>query len=75
MDAGPHPANKVDFDRSGTRLAVASDDATVKLFDTTTQTHIKDLNGHEDAVQAVLFDPMGKFLVSASSDCTFRIWS
>ena len=33
-----------------------------------------ELQGHEDAVQAVAFEPQGKFLVSASSDCTFRVW-
>eukprot|EP00501_MAST-03F_sp_TOSAG23-6_P000280 GSMAST32.ASY1.ANO1.286.1 assembled CDS len=75
MDAGPHPANKVDFDRSGEILAVASDDATIKIFETKTLKYVKELQGHEDAVQAVLFDPTGKFLVSAGSDCTFRIWS
>lgn len=35
---------------------------------------VAELRGHEDAVQAVSFDPNGNFMVSGSSDSTFRIW-
>lgn len=35
---------------------------------------VSELRGHEDAVQAVQFDPKGNFLVSGSSDSTFRVW-
>ena len=34
-----------------------------------------ELRGHEDAVQAVCLDAQDARLVSASSDCTFRLWS
>lgn len=34
-----------------------------------------ELRGHEDAVQSVAFDPSDKAIISASSDCTFRLWS
>ena len=37
--------------------------------------HVADLRGHEDAVQAVCFDPKSKFMVSGGSDCTFRVWA
>jgi WD40 repeat protein len=33
------------------------------------------LTGHEEAVQTVLFDKTGEFLLSAGSDGTLRIWS
>ena len=33
------------------------------------------LTGHEDAVQCVLFERAGEFLVSASSDLTVRLWA
>ena len=74
VSGGQHPLNKVSFDRSGSILAAACDDGTVKLFDAEQMEHTGDLRGHEDAVQAVLFDPFGKFLVSTGSDCTFRVW-
>lgn len=35
---------------------------------------VAELRGHEDAVQAVVFDPNGNFMVSGSSDSTFRVW-
>ena len=40
-----------------------------------TQTLMAELKGHEDAVQTVQFDPSDKFLISGSSDSTFRVWS
>ena len=36
---------------------------------------LNELQGHDDAVQAVVFDPKGQFLVSGGSDSTFRIWA
>lgn len=71
----PHPLNRLCFDRSATRLAAASDDATVKIFDAENSNVVAELRGHEDAVQSVIFSPQDDFIVSAASDCTFRIWS
>lgn len=31
--------------------------------------------GHEDAVQCLMFDKSGEFMVSGGSDNTIRIWS
>ncbi len=56
-------------------LAVASDDGKVKNFNTRTGDLISELSGHEDAVQAVLFDKGGEYIVSCGSDCTFKLWS
>ena len=36
---------------------------------------VSTLVGHEDAVQSVVFDSSGNFLVSGGSDMTVRIWS
>jgi sperm-associated antigen 16 protein len=72
---GQHPLNKVCFDRSGSRVAAASGDGTVKVFDAESRAVVVELRGHEDAVQSVVFSPADDFLVSAASDCTFRVWS
>ena len=40
-----------------------------------TPTQIDSLAGHEDAVQGLIFDKNGEFLVSCSSDLTVKIWS
>ena len=36
---------------------------------------ISSLVGHEDAVQCLIFDRTGEFMVSGGSDCTVRVWS
>lgn len=74
IDLGPHPANRLDFDPSGTVLGVASNDGTVKMIEVATG-QATELTAHEDAVQSVLFDRIGEFLVSGGSDGTVRIWS
>ncbi|KAA6428261.1 MAG: sperm-associated antigen 16 -like [Trebouxia sp. A1-2] len=73
--AGEHPLNKCSFDRSSDVLAVASDNGKVLCYSTSTGELLHQLHGHEDAVQAVVFDPRGEFMVSAASDSTFRLWS
>jgi WD40 repeat protein len=73
-DLGPYPANRVAFDPSGTVLSIASNDGSVKMYEVGTG-RINQLTGHEEAVQSVLFDKTGEFLLSAGSDGTVRIWS
>eukprot|EP00918_Siedleckia_nematoides_P064680 GHVU01140636.1.p1 GENE.GHVU01140636.1~~GHVU01140636.1.p1 ORF type:complete len:603 (+),score=65.99 GHVU01140636.1:232-1809(+) len=74
LDLGPHPANSVSFDPSGSILAVASNDSTIKIFEVSSA-QVSTLVGHEDAVQTVVHDHSGNFLVSGASDLTVRIWS
>lgn len=83
MYAGPHPAHKASFDPSGASIAVASDDHTVKIFsaivgqereDSQEDSFIGELSGHRDAVQAVLFDPEGRFMLTSGSDATWCLW-
>ena len=72
---GPYPANSIAVDRSGTLLAVGSDDTTVKLI-SLQDDRVTPLKGHDDAVQCVTFDPAtNAYLVSCSSDATVRYWS
>eukprot|EP00672_Neobodo_designis_P025106 CAMPEP_0174851516 /NCGR_PEP_ID=MMETSP1114-20130205/23229_1 /TAXON_ID=312471 /ORGANISM="Neobodo designis, Strain CCAP 1951/1" /LENGTH=579 /DNA_ID=CAMNT_0016086057 /DNA_START=65 /DNA_END=1804 /DNA_ORIENTATION=+ len=72
---GPHPANSVAFDKSGSLLAVASDDSTIKIISIADE-KVSTLKGHEDAVQCAVFDmATNGFLVSCGSDTTVRYWS
>ena len=75
LNAGAHPLNQVAFDLSGSVLLAASDDGTVKVFDTEAGALASSLRGHEDSVQAVVVDPGGEFVVTGGSDCSFRVWS
>ena len=55
-------------------LAVASNDGSVRMYEIASGKQSQ-LTGHEEAVQTVLFDKTGEFLLSAGSDGTLRIWS
>jgi len=75
IDTGQHPANAAAFDRSGKILAIASGDATVKAFNVDDKVFVTNLEGHDDSVQDVAFEPTNnKFLITASSDSTFCLW-
>merc|ERR1712118_587041 len=63
IDTGEHPANSATFDRSGKVFAIEQ-----KIF-------IANLEGHEDSVQDIAFEPLNnKYMISASSDCSFSVW-
>eukprot|EP00435_Cladocopium_sp_Y103_P073399 s304_g43.t1 len=75
IDTGRHPANAANFDRSGKVLAIASGDASIKTFNIEDKVFVANLEGHDDSVQDVVFEPVSnKFLISASSDATFSLW-
>src|SRR6202012_3258606 len=63
------------FSPDGTTLALASDDGTIKLWDTRSGALQQTLKGHKDrGVNAVAFSPDGTTLASVSSDGTIELW-
>ena len=58
----------------GTRLASASEDLTVRVWDPVTGTQLATLTGHTHGVRAVAWSPDGTRLASASEDDTARVW-
>ncbi len=64
----------VAFSPDGSRLASASDDHTVRLWDPATGQPTATLEGHTDGVRGVAFSPDGSRLASASADHTVRLW-
>ena len=66
--------NSVAFSPDGATLTSASEDKTVRLWDTKNGRTIKTLEGHTDEVTSVVFSPDGATLASASGDKTVRLW-
>jgi WD40 repeat protein len=64
----------VAFSPDGSRLAVASADNTVSVWDTATWKETLRLKGHTDYVSAVAWSPNGKQLLSGSFDHTAKLW-
>ena len=65
---------QVNFSPDGQRLASASYDNTVKVWDATTGQESLTLKGHTGDVNSVSFSPDGQRLASASHDGTVKVW-
>jgi WD40 repeat protein len=68
------PISSVAISHDGTRLATASLDKTVKVWDARTGEELRILKGHERRVNAVAFDREGTRLATGSDDFTARVW-
>lgn len=68
------PVLGVAFSRDGKRLASASRDGTVKVWEATNGKVAFNLKGHEGGVMRVAFSPDGNRLASAGEDKTIKLW-
>src|SRR5262249_32267996 len=64
----------VAFSPEGQRLASASNDQTIKIWDAANGQPILSLRGHTDRTSSVAFGGAGRHLVSGSADQTVKVW-
>ncbi|MGH3626062.1 MAG: hypothetical protein ACRDRL_01245, partial [Sciscionella sp.] len=70
----PDFTRDISFSPDGSRLAAASRDRVIRLFDTLTWRTVVELNGHGDEIWGVAWSPDGGQLASVSHDKTAIIW-
>ena len=75
IDIGLCASNCAIFDKSNKYIIVGASDSTIKIFDMLSGEKENELKGHEDEVLDLCFDNnKDGCLLSASSDCSWRIW-
>lgn len=66
--------NSITFSADGRRLASASDDETVILWDAALGVYLSTFEGHQRPVTSVVFSPSGQQIASGSHDTTAKLW-
>ena len=69
-----HWVMSVSFSPCGGRIASASRDGIIKVWEAPTGTCQSTLSGHDGIVWSVCFSPDGKKIASGAEDKTVRIW-
>jgi eukaryotic-like serine/threonine-protein kinase len=68
------PLRGVSWAPGGVRIASASDDHTVQVWDALTGANTTTYKGHSREVMAVAWSPSGTYLASGSQDQTLHVW-
>ncbi|CAI7627747.1 unnamed protein product [Penicillium pancosmium] len=74
LEGHSDPVTSIAWSPDGSRLASASYDETVRIWDPATGQSISTLEGHSNGVASIAWSPDGSRLASGSDDETVRIW-
>jgi WD40 repeat protein/energy-coupling factor transporter ATP-binding protein EcfA2 len=69
------PLKHIAASPDGHYMVAVGEKGTVVLFDSNNQQPMKDLNGHTEAVNSVVFDPAGHWFATAGEDRRIIRWS
>uniref|UniRef100_A0AAY4DNW5 Small-subunit processome Utp21 domain-containing protein n=1 Tax=Denticeps clupeoides TaxID=299321 RepID=A0AAY4DNW5_9TELE len=62
------------YHRDSGMLSIALDDFTLNIVDIETKRIVRKFLGHRSQINDMTFSPDGRWLISASMDCTVRTW-
>jgi WD40 repeat protein len=65
---------QIAWSADGKKLATASQDRTIRIWNTETGALVANLEGHTDIVLGITWSPDGSTLASTSADDTIRLW-
>uniref|UniRef100_UPI00398F518B WD repeat-containing protein 36 isoform X2 n=1 Tax=Pristiophorus japonicus TaxID=55135 RepID=UPI00398F518B len=71
LDASPA---SILLHRESGMLAVAVDDFRIAVLDSETRKIVRRFSGHQNQINDMAFSPDGRWLITASMDCTIRTW-
>jgi hypothetical protein len=64
----------ISYSPDGSRIASASADGTIKVWDARSGAEMLTLRGHTGAVRSISYSPDGSRIASASADGTIKVW-
>ena len=72
---GKYISKIIIFRKSEESFASCSTDKQIHVCQLGKETPIKSFQGHTNEVNAIKWDPQGKFLASCSDDMTLKVWT
>nr|XP_056704730.1 WD repeat-containing protein 36 [Euleptes europaea] len=70
----PSSPSKMLLHRDSGLLGIALDDFGISILDVETRKIIRNFSGHQGQINDMTFSPDGRWLITASMDCTVRTW-
>ncbi|KAI9299503.1 WD40-repeat-containing domain protein, partial [Cunninghamella echinulata] len=68
------PVRDIDIDSNGSKVAIATDENTIRIVLINDVTNIVSLEGHQFTAKCVKFDPKNEYLLTSACDGTVNIW-